>query len=403
MPAVLKLKPFRLLFSGQAVSVFGDALLPVALAFAVLDDLHGTPAQLGLVLAAETLPMAVLILASGVWADRVNRRNLMIVSDLGRCAVQATLATLLLTGEAQLWHVVCLAALYGTFDAGFQPALGGLVPVVATQEHLQQGNAMLAIARNVGMVLGPAAAGILIALDGPGTAIAIDAATFAVSAAFLFRLRITHERPHASEHHFWRDLKGGIAEVAERRWMWTFMPAFTAYHLLALPCVLALGPVIADTELSGASSWAAISTAFGSGTIAGSVLVLRTRPRHPMFGATIAFMFAACQPLIVAYGGSTLAIAGLELLSGVAVSYGFTLWETSLGREIPPQALSRVTSLDWFTTTGAMPIGFAVVAPVASVLGTETTMLVCGLIVIALCAAALAAGDVRRLQAPLTP
>jgi MFS family permease len=400
VPEVLKLPQFRLLFGGQAVSVIGDALFPVALAFAVLDDLDGSPAQLGLVLAAQTLPLAVLILAAGVWADRVNRRNLMIASDLGRCAVQATLATLLLTGEAELWHVVALAALYGTFDAGFQPALGGLVPIVATQQHLQQGNAMLGIARNVGMVAGPTLAGILIALDGPGTAIAIDAATFAVSAAFLLRLHVRHERPHASEHHFWRDLKGGIAEVAKRRWMWTFMPAFTAYHLLALPCVLALGPVIADTELSGAASWAAISTAFGIGTILGSVLVLRTRPRHPMFGATVAFMVAACQPLIVAYGGSTPVIAALELLTGIAVSYGFTLWETSLGREIPPQALSRVTSLDWFTTTGAMPIGFAVVAPVAALLGTETTMLVCGLIVIGLCGAALAVGDVRRLQGP---
>jgi MFS family permease len=398
VPAVLRLPQFRLLFSGQAVSVIGDALFPVALAFAVLDDLEGTPAQLGLVLAAETLPLAILILAAGVWADRVNRRNLMIASDLGRCAVQATLATLLLTGSAELWHVIALVIVYGICDAGFQPAAGGLIPHVATQEHLQQANALMGMARHVGMVVGPTAAGILIAVDGPGTAIAIDAVTFLVSAGFLLRLRVPHVRSRATEHHFWRDLRGGIAEVAKRRWMWTFMPAFTTYHLLALPCVLALGPVIADTELSGASSWAAISTCFGIGTIAGSALALRTKPRHPMYGATIAFMFAACQPLIIAFGGSTAAIAALQLLAGIAVAYGFTLWDTSLGREIPPQALSRVVSLDWFTTTGAMPVGFAVIAPIASLLGTRTTMLVSGLAVIALCAVALAVGDVRRLQ-----
>ena len=398
-PAVLSLPQFRLLFSGQAVSVIGDALFPVALAFAVLDELDGSPGQLGLVLAAETLPLAVLILAAGVWADRLNRRNVMIVSDLGRAAVQATLATLLLTDAADLWHVVVLAALYGVFDAFFQPAAGGLVPELAGLEHLQEANALLGLARHVGFVIGPAIAGVLIAVSSPGTAIAVDAATFVVSAAFLTRLRVTFVR-RQSEQHFWTDLKGGIAEVAKRRWMWTFMPGFSAYHLLALPCVLALGPVIADRELNGASSWATITACFGIGTITGSVVALRIRARHPMYGATIAFIGASCQALIIAYGDSTAAIAVLMIAAGVAVSYGFTMWDTSLGREIPPHALSRVTSLDWFTTTGLMPIGFAVVAPAAELVGTRTTMLVCGVAVIALFVTALAVGDVRRLTAP---
>jgi predicted MFS family arabinose efflux permease len=381
------------------VSVIGDALFPVALAFAVLDELNGTPAELGLVLAAQTLPLAVLILAAGVWADRVNRRNVMIVSDVGRAAVQATLAALLITDTAELWHVVVLGALYGVFDAGFQPAAGGLVPQVAGSEHLQQANALLGLARHVGMVLGPTLAGVLIAISSPGTAIAVDACTFVVSAAFLTRLTVTTER-RATEHHFWRDLKGGIVEVARRRWMWTFMPGFSAYHLLALPCVLALGPVIADRDLSGASSWAAISTAFGVGTIAGSVVALRTKPRHPMYGAAVAFIVAACQTIVIAYGDSTAVIAALQVVTGVAVSYGFTLWDTTLGREIPPGALSRVTSLDWFTTTGLMPIGFAIVAPAAQLFGTQETMLVSGLVVIGLVSGALVVGDVRRLTAP---
>jgi MFS family permease len=399
LPAVLSLPQFRLLFSGQAVSVIGDALFPVALAFAVLDELDGTAGQLGIVLAAQTLPLAVLILAAGVWADRLNRRNVMIVSDLGRGAVQATLATLLLTDAAELWHVVALAGLYGVFDAGFQPAAGGLVPQIAGREHLQEANALLGLARHVGLVIGPAIAGVLIAVSSPGTAIAVDAATFVISAAFLTQLRVTTDK-RVTEHHFWADLKGGIAEVAKRRWMWTFMPGFSAYHLLALPCVLALGPVIADRELNGASSWATITACFGIGTILGSVVALRLRARHPMYGAAVAFIGASCQPLIIAYGDSTAAIAALLAVAGVAVSYGFTLWDTSLGREIPPHALSRVTSLDWFTTTGLMPVGFAVVAPAAELIGTRTTMLACGVIVITLFAAALAVGDVRRLTAP---
>jgi MFS family permease len=297
------------------VSVIGDGLFPVALAFAVLDELGGSPGQLGLVLAAETLPLAILILAAGVWADRLNRRNVMVVSDLGRAAVQATLATLLLSDAAHLWHVVALAALYGVFDAFFQPAAGGLVPEIAGREHLQEANALLGLARHVGLVVGPALAGVLIAVSSPGTAIAVDAATFVISAAFLTQLRVTFVR-RASEHHFSADLKGGIAEVARRRWMWTFMPGFSAYHLLALPCVLALGPVIADRELNGASSWATITACFGIGTILGSVAALRIRARHPMYGATLAFIAASCQALIIAYGASTAAIAALQVVAG---------------------------------------------------------------------------------------
>ena len=396
--AVLRIRPFRLLLAGQAVSVVGDALFPVALAFAVLDELDGTPGQLGLVLAAQALPLAILILAAGVWADRLPRQRIMLVSDLGRAAVQAVVAALLLSGSAELWHLVVLVAFYGAFEAGFVPAAGGLVPQVVGSEHLQQANAMMGLAQNAGMVLGPSLGGILIVLLGPGAAIAVDAATFVISAAFLAVLRPPPQPAPEERRHFWAELKGGVAEVRARRWMWSFMPAFTAYHLLALPCVLALGPVIADRDLGGAGAWATIVTCFGIGTILGGIGSLRIEPSRPMLACTLAFFGAACQPLILAYGGSTAGIAALELLAGIAVSFGFTQWDTTLGREIPPHALSRVTSLDWLTTTGSMPLGFAAVAAVAGALGTRNTMVGAGLVVMALLVACLAVGDVRRLR-----
>ena len=90
-----------------------------------------------------------------------------------------------------------------------------------------------------------------------------------------------------------------------------------------------------------------------------------------MLACALCFCAAACQPIIIGFAGSTGAIAAFELLAGIGVSAGFTLWETTLGREIPPGALSRVTSLDWFTTAGLMPLGFAAVAAVAATLGTR--------------------------------
>jgi MFS family permease len=403
LPA-LRSRNFRLLFAGQAVSVIGDALFPVALAFAVL-DLGGSPAQLGLVLAAQTLPLAALILATGVWADRLPRQTIMFVSDAGRGLAQAGAAALLLTGHAQIWHLAVLSAVYGTFEAGFRPAAGGLIPQLVEHEHLQQANALLGLAMNVGTVIGPAAAGLLIAAAGPGEAIAVDAATFVVSAASLLALKVP--RPTRTDEPggagFWPELRAGIAEVRRRRWMWTYMPAMGAYHLIALPGVLALGPVIANRELGGAGAWAIITSAFGIGTIFGNTVALKIQPRRPMFVAATATAIAATQPVIIALGGSTPVIAALELLAGIAVALAFGQWETTLGREIPEHALARVTSLDYFTSAGVMPFGFALVGPVAALAGTVPTMVASGVFVMTLAIAAAAQPDIRHLRRRASP
>jgi MFS family permease len=396
---VLRHRDFRLLFTGQAVSVIGDALLPVALAFAVLDGLDGSAGELGLVLAAQVVPMTFLVLPAGVWADRLSRRRLMLLSDLGRAVVQALTAALLLSGDAELWHLIVLSALYGAFEAFFRPAAGGLTPALVPAGELQQANALVGLAQNAGHVLGPALAGALIVVLSPGAAMAVDAATFVVSAGFLFALREPAREPQPPGHdpHFWRELKGGIAEVRARRWMLGFMPAFSAYHLIALPCVLALGAVLADQELGGAGAWAIITSSFGVGTIAGSVIGLRWKPPRPMLAAALAFVGASAQPAIIALAGSTAAIAAFEALAGVAVAIGFAQWETTLGRLIPDRALSRVTSLDWFTTVGLMPLGYAVAGPLADAFGLHETMIGAAVLTAALFCGALAVRDVRAV------
>jgi Major Facilitator Superfamily len=397
LPA-LHSRNFRLLFGGQAVSVIGDALFPVALAFAVL-DLGGSPGQLGLVLAAQGLPLAVLILFAGVWADRLPRQWIMFVSDVGRGLAQAVTAYLLLTHRAEIWHLALLSAVYGVFEAGFRPAAGGLIPQLVEAEHLQQANALIGLSFNFGTILGPVAAGLLIAASGPGDAIAVDAVTFAVSAAFLLFLRAPRPAratdPGGSS--FWTELAAGIKEVRRRRWMTSFMPAMSAYHLIALPGVLALGPVIADRDLGGAGAWGIITSAFGIGTIVGNGVALRVQPSRPMLVASVATAIASTQPIIIAVGGTTAVIAVLELLAGIAVSFAFGQWETTLGREIPQHALARVTSLDYFTTAGVMPLGFALVGPVAGLAGTVPTMVVSGLLVLGLSLAAALTPAIRHL------
>jgi MFS family permease len=395
-------RDFRLLFSGQAISVVGDALFPVALAFAVL-ELSGSPSSLGLVLAAQALPLAAFALVGGVVGDRVSRQRLMLASDLGRAATQAFAAGLLIAGVAEIWHLAVLAAIYGAAEAFFRPAAGGLIPRLVPDEHLMQANSLIAMSQSAGLVLGPAIAGVLIALLGPGSAIAIDAASFVASAACLWLMSprpgtvaAAGERPAA----FLEQLHEGWREVTSRVWLRSFMGVLAAYHLIALPCVLALGPVVADRELDGASSWAAIVTMFGIGSVAGAALGLRAHPRRPMVVCAAAFLGAACQPAIIAGAGSTLLIGALEALAGCCVAFGFTLWETTLGREVPPRALSRVTSFDWFCSVGLMPLGYALVGPVAGATGLDPAMFSATAIVAALAVGSLLLRDIRGFERP---
>jgi hypothetical protein len=347
------------------------------------------------------VPMTFLVLPAGVWADRLSRRRLMLVSDLGRALVQAVTALLLLLGSAELWQLVALSAAYGALEAFFRPAAGGLTPALVPPAELQQANALVGLAQNAGHVAGPAAAGVLIVAISPGAALAVDAATFVVSAAFLAALREPrdhHLRPPEHVPHFWRELRAGLAEVRRRRWMLGFMPAFSAYHLIALPCVLGLGAVLADEELGGAGAWAIITSCFGAGTILGSAIGLRWKPGRPMLAAALAFVGASAQPAIIALAGSTAAIAAFEALAGIAVAIGFAQWETTLGRLIPGGALSRVTSLDWFTTVGLMPLGYALAGPIADAAGLHETMVAASVLCVVLFAVALAVPDVRAVR-----
>ena len=378
----------------------GDALFPVALAFAVL-ELSGSPASLGLVLAAQALPLALFALVGGVVGDRLSRQKVMLASDLARAAVQAVAATLLIAGAAEVWHLAVLAALYGSAEAFFRPAAGGLIPRLVLDEDLMQANSLIAMSQSAGMVLGPALAGALIALFGPGSAIAIDAASFVASAACLWLMsprpgeRMDDEEGGAA---FLAQLRDGWREVTSRVWLRSFLGVLGAYHLIALPCVLALGPVVAERELGGASSWAVIVTMFGIGSIVGAAIGLRASPRRPMVACAVAFLGAACQPAIIAGAGSTLAIGAFELLAGICVAYGFTTWETTLGREVPARALSRVTSFDWFTSVGLMPLGYALVGPVADAVGLDPTMFAATALVGTLALAALLVRDVRGFE-----
>jgi MFS family permease len=404
MPAVLRDEPqFRRLFAGQAFSVIGDRLTFVALPFAVLAS-GGGLAQVALVAAAATVPFVLFTLAAGVWADRLDRRRIMIASDAVRLVAQAVAGLLVIAGVSEWWHLGIVALVYGTADAFFQPALYGLMPQIVSPGQLQSANAMRGLSMAIGMVVGPALAGLLIAVSGPGAALLVDAGTFAVSIWFLAGLRsgVAGEATAGEERaeSFWAGLRGGWQEVRTRSWVWAMLFGLAAYHAIVLPSVFALGPVLAEREMGGADAWAAITVGFGIGSIAGQLLLLRWRPERPMRAAAACLAVASLQAVIIGSGLPVAAIAGLEAVAAVAVQGAFTLFETSIQEQIPADAVSRVGAYDFTTSAGMIPLGTVVAGAVAASAGLHATLVGMSVIGVACALVVLAVPGIRRLRRP---
>jgi predicted MFS family arabinose efflux permease len=301
-----------------------------------------------------------------------------------------------------------LSAVYGACAAIFMPALMGLIPRTVPAERLQEANALLGFTRSVANVAGPAIAGIVIAIGEPGDVIAIDALTFAVSAACLIALRPVPGRTGAEpeeDEGFLARLHTGWREVRSRPWLTVGLGAMASYHVFVLPAVFVLGPVLAARELDGASSWAVIVACWGVGTALGNVVALRVRIRRPVLVAALALVGASTQAVIIGSGLGTGGIAALELLAGVASSLFFTLWDTSIQEQVPPHAVARVSSYDFSVSLGLMPLGMAVAGPIAVAVGLHATLVAMGALGVLAALAWLAVPDVRRVRraAPIAP
>jgi hypothetical protein len=400
IPEVLRTEPqFRLLFAGQVLSIVGDRVMLVALPFAVLEA-GGSVSTVGLVVGAQLLPFLIFALVGGVVSDRADRRRVLIASDLTRLVVQATGGTLLISGAATAPALGVLAALYGSADAFFQPAFTGLLPqTVSHPGQLQPANALRGLSFSVASVAGPAIAGLLIGVSGAGTAMVFDAATFAVSVAFLLRLRppALREGVEDAPPPFLVAMRDGWHEIRSRRWLLAGLGAMCSYHAIVLPAVYVLGPIAVSDAHGGPQAWAALVVAFGIGAIAGDVLLLRYRPAHALLVAAVALVAASTQAAIYGADIALAAMCALQAAAGVGVSVFFTLWEVSLQEHVPGGALSRVSSFDYLAAAALMPVSTVAVGPLADAVGVRETLLGMSAVGVLFALAFLAVPQVRAL------
>jgi MFS family permease len=375
-------RDFRLLWGGMCVSLLGDGVFLVAIAWQAY-ELSNAPTALSLVGIAMTVPTIVFLLIGGVVSDRIDRRKVMLAADAARGLLVGVLAVLSLTGELELWHMAALVAGYGAAAAFFGPAFDAITPEVLPAEELAQANALDQLVRPAALRLaGPAVGGLLIEAVGVGAAFALDAASFAVSAAAVLAMKRRPRAPSADRVSVAGDIRAGFTYIRGHVWLWaTFASAAIAYLLFMGPVEVLL-PFLVKNDLQGSA--ADLGLIFAAGGI-GSVLCAVVLGQRGLPRRDITFMYVTWTLATIAVAGYGLAGAVWQLML-VSVAFnaletaGTIVWATAKQHHVPPELLGRVSSLDWLISIGLLPLSFALTGPVSGAIGVQATLIGAGTI-----------------------
>jgi MFS family permease len=363
---------FRLLWAGQTVSQIGDAAFVVALGWRAF-TLTGKASSLGIVLAVESLGLVATLLIGGVLADRYSRKLLLIGSDGVRALVIAALALVDAGGQLTFGLLIGFVALHGLASGLFQPAFGGILPLLVDDPSLGSANALVGISRQAAFVVGPAIAGVVYGVAGSSAIFAVDAVSFVVSAVL-----VAFARPRAYERApsegLRRELTTGFRYVVKVPWLWITIGTFSLVLLVGYAALQVLLPKVVEEEWNGGvGAYGLLFTLQGVGMVIGSVVLGQTSPSHRR-GVLIYSLFVtnsafgALLGLSPWYAGA----AVLQIGRGFCIGFAITLWDTMVMQRVPQQMLSRVISMDWFGSLGLLPAGLGIWAALSGLAAPGT-------------------------------
>ncbi|MBW2413227.1 MAG: MFS transporter [Deltaproteobacteria bacterium] len=377
------------------ITYTGTAMAPIAMAFGVL-ELTGSTRDSAIVIAAPAIASVGVLLISGVLADRTSRQRMIVLAEGLAMVVQLLIAHQFLSNTATVPVLTALMLALGVAMALNVPASAGLVIQIVNRDQFQTVNALLGTARNGAMLVGAALAGILVAAFGAGVTLAIDAASFGVSALLVMSLRPRLQaRPERAS--VVQDLRLGWREFRSHTWLWVIVLQFSLLVAVMESVFGLLGPAVALEHLNGARDWGFIAASFGGGTLLGGVLALRVRPRYPMRFATLCTFTFLGVPLALSVPLSLSLIAAAAFVEGVAGQLFAVLWYTTLQQRIPPHLLSRVSAYDHLGSIVLAPLGVVVAGFSFELIGYRATLLIASLTILLPCMAAFSVRDVRMM------
>lgn len=387
---------FRNLFAARFLTVLGNGIAPIALAFAVL-DIGGSVSDLGVVVASRSIFNVLFLLLGGVLADRYSRSRVLVSSSLVAAVSQAIVAWSVLDGSATVIGLALLGALNGAAAGIALPASSALIPQTVPAQKLREANAFLQAGIYGGTVIGASLGGILISYVGPGWGLAIDALGFAAAAPLYSLIRVTRLDAGTSQSNILQDLKEGWKEFASRAWVWAIVVQFTIINAAFSGVMMVLGPVIADASF-GRAHWGMIIASQSVGLIVGSSLALRWRPRRDLFIGVMLMSFCALPIFMLSQLAATSWLMAAFFMAGVTFGLFGVAWAQSLQTHIPPEKLARVYAYDAVGSFVAIPFGELIAGPLAIQYGTSNVLLVSAVAVVIATAGACLVPAIRRLE-----
>jgi MFS family permease len=367
-------------------------------------ELTNSPTAMGVVGAAQMVPILVFTLFGGVASDRIDRRKVILASEIVRGVAAGVAGVLAISGALELWHVGAMVVVFGIGQAFAGPAFASLVPQLVPADLLVQANSALFTVNTIAVRLGgPALGGLLIAAFGTGVAFLLDAASFVVGAA---AIALVAARPLArvvdatERRSIFADIRGGLGYVRARAWLWGTLTLWAVMIPLGTAPYVVLLPYLVKNELGGdARDLGLLFAAGGTGGVIAALLLsqLRIPRRHVTFmyamlafGITDLFFYsltqAPWQTLVIAF------IAEGALTAGVLV------WNTLVQRAVPNELLGRVRSLESFAVYALTPLAMAVVGPAGDVFGVRTVLAASGILAALLTAASYLLPGMRETE-----
>lgn len=376
-----KRREFRLLWTGLAVSLLGDGVFLVAVAWQVY-AIADQPAALAYVGIAMSLPQVAMLLVGGAVSDRVDRRTILVWSDVARGLTLAGLAAVTAAGSAHLWELYTAAAVIGVAAAFASPALDALVPQLVPEHELTQANAVDQFMRPIALQLaGPALGGVAVVALRPSGAFGFDALTFAFSGWCVWRLSPIPANP-GEQTTLWTDVREGLAYVRRHVWLWgTFLSATITYLLFIGPTQVLLPYLVRNSLHASASTYGLVLAVGGVGALIGS----STMARRGQVGRPVVSMYlwwAVATLAVAGYGIATHAwgLACAALVVNGAEAVGAVIWGTLKQQKVENTMLGRVSSIDWAISTALLPLSYALTPPIVHLLGARTTLVLAGTI-----------------------
>jgi len=365
--APLKVRNFRLLWTGETVSVLGDQFYMVALPWLVL-QLSESGLLLGTVMMAAAIPRAGLMLAGGVATDRFTSRSVMLASNVGRCAIVATMTLLVYAKVMRLWHLYFLAGAFGVFDAFFYPAYISILPSLLEAEQLPAGNSLMQGTVQLTGLIGPATAGVIVGTAGIAAALGLDAASFLMSIAMLALMSVKRAAGPPRQAGMWHSIQEGVAYAVGQPVIQSMLLGYAVMSLFLTGPFLIGAPLLAKLRFGRAAALGLLYSSFGAGALAGTIAAGHDQ-RNRRLGPLLLTVYAGAGITMIALGliWKLYLSASLLLLLGLVIGFSNIKILAYLQRRTQPDKIGRVMSLIMLCAQGLLPLSFVLAGAVSKI------------------------------------